>query len=246
MTRRTALTTLAAVTMALASAPVAAAAAGTTLTVYPTEVRPGAVFGTGFHGGCDTYSSVTSPGFTAPVSLVAVGGDRNNLWGNGTAVTTPGTYTATGTCDGKTLTTRFTVLPHQPPSWGLYPLEVQPGGEISGGSDTITGCPGGAEGPATSPGFAEPLRWTRGGNFGRFSGTTTVITTPGKYTATLKCKGTPIIGEIQFTIIGTPPTGTPPATNVPAPGNGSAQPAGRTPIIKPKGAPQTGGGGTAG
>ncbi|EMD28441.1 hypothetical protein [Amycolatopsis azurea] len=188
--------------LGMAVAPAAASAeTEPSLRVYPTEVRPNEIFGTGIGGGCDSYSAVTSPGFAGPVELVAVGGDRENLWGNGPASGVPGTYTATATCDGKTLTTQFTVLDYAPPSWGLGPREVAPGGEISGGSDTIYGCPGGPEGAATSPGFAEPLQWTRGGNFGRFSGTTTVVTTPGTYTATLKCKGTPIPGEIEFTVV---------------------------------------------
>ncbi|MFE0024004.1 hypothetical protein [Amycolatopsis sp. NPDC059021] len=243
MASRTATTALTTLAIVLGSAPVATAASAPALEVYPTQVRPGRIFGTGIQGGCDRYSAVSSPGFTAPVTLVAVGGDRNNLWGNGTAVSTPGTYTATATCDGRKLSTRFTVLPHQPPAWSLYPAEVQPGGEISAGSDTINGCPGGALGPATSPGFAAPLRWTSGGNFGRFSGKTTVISTPGRYQATLKCAGTPIPGVLEFTILGTPSATTPPAAKTP--GSGSGLPAGRTPIVKPKGAPQTGGGGTS-
>lgn len=192
---------LAVAALGVTVAPAASAETEPSLTVYPLEVRPNEIFGTGISGGCDSYSAVTSPGFTGPVELVAVGGDRENLWGNGYASGVPGTYTATATCDGETLTSQFTVLDYVAPSWGLGPSEVAPGGEISGGSDRIHGCPGGPEGPATSPGFAAPLEWTRGGNFGRFSGTTTVVTTPGTYTATLKCKGTPIPGEIEFTVV---------------------------------------------
>ncbi len=199
---RLATTILAAIALGLGLAPVASAADTPYLEVYPTEVDPGDLFGTGISGGCDSYSAVTSPGFDAPVDLVAVGGDRNNLWGNGHAVATPGTYTATATCDGATLTTQFTVLPYRAPSWWLDPLVVQPGQLISGGSDTISGCRGGPVGPATSPGFATPLEFTEGGNFGRFSGSTRVTTKLGKYTATLKCAGTPIPGTLEFTVIG--------------------------------------------
>jgi len=200
--KRSATTTLAAIVLGLALAPVASAADAPYLEVSPVEADPGALFGTGIRGGCDTYSTVTSPGFEAPVSLVAVGGDRENLRGIGTAVTTPGTYTATATCDARTLTTQFTVLPYKPASWWLTPIVVRPGEPISGGSDTISGCPGGPVGPATSPGFAAPLQFTEGGNFGRFSGTTTAIAKLGKYTATLKCAGTPIPGTIEFTVLG--------------------------------------------
>jgi hypothetical protein len=168
------------------------------LEVYPTEVRPGAVFGTGVRGHCDTYSTVSSPGFQAPVDI---GADPDSLWGTGSAVRTPGTYTASAVCDSRTLTAQFTVLPHQPPSWWLSPVQVQPGGQISAGSDTISGCPGGPTGPVTSPGFAAPLQFTEGGNFGRFSGSTTVTGTPGTYTATLVCANTPIPGTLEFTVL---------------------------------------------
>lgn len=198
--RKTATMLTAAVALGLTLAPAASAQTDPVLEVYPLEVRPGAVLGTGIDGGCDTYSAVTSPGFAESVDLVAVGGDRNNLWGNGNAAGTPGTYTATASCDGHILTTQFTVLEYTAPSWGLT-SKVQPGGEIWAGSDTIWGCPGGPEGPATSPGFTAPLQWTQGGNFGRFSGSTTAVATPGTYTATLKCKGSPIPGELQFTVL---------------------------------------------
>ncbi|GAA3565999.1 hypothetical protein GCM10022222_57250 [Amycolatopsis ultiminotia] len=235
-------TAVAVAALGIAFAPAARAEDAPSLTVYPDSLRPGSVLGTGITGGCDSYSAVTSPGFAAPVDLVPVGGDRENLRGNGTAVSVPGTYTATATCDGTTLTSTFTVLPHQPPSWSLSPVEVRPGGEITGGSDTITGCPGGPAGPATSPGFAAPLQFTEGGNFGRFSGHTTVIATPGKYTATLRCAGTPLAGTLGFTILGTPPgTGTPPSDNRPPSTTGHH----RSTVI-PFGAPETGGGATAG
>ncbi|MBB4683305.1 hypothetical protein [Amycolatopsis jiangsuensis] len=237
--RRTITTAMATMALGLGFAPVARAEESPALRVYPDSLRPGAVFGTGISGGCDTYSDVTSPGFAAPVSLVAVGGDRNNLWGNGAASSTPGEYMATATCDGTTLRTTFTVQPHPAPAWWLNPVEVEPGGEISAGSDTITGCPGGPTGPVTSPGFAAPLQFTEGGNFGRFSGHTTAGSVPGTYTATLRCASTPVVGTIEFTILGTPPgNGTLPAKH-PSPTHQ------RTSVV-PVGAPETGGGSTAG
>lgn len=179
-------TLLAVIALGLGLAPAATAQEGASLEVYPTEVRPGAIFGTGIRGVCETYSDVTSDGFAAPVQLA---GNPDELWATGDAVRTPGTYTVTATCDSEVLTTTFTVLPHQPPSWWLSPIDVQPGGEIWGGSDIISGCPGGPVGPVTSPGFAAPLQFTTGGNFGRFSGKTTAYATPGTYTATLQCAG---------------------------------------------------------
>ncbi|WP_091298640.1 hypothetical protein [Amycolatopsis xylanica] len=86
----------------------------------------------------------------------------------------------------------------------------------------------------TSPGFAAPLLFTEGGNFSRMSGTTTVTTTPGRYIATLTCKGTPIPGKIGFTVLGTPPSA-PAKPVVPAPAK-HAQ------VVVPHGAPETGSG----
>lgn len=187
-----------AVVLVLGLAPVALADEVPYLEVYPSAVRPGAVFGTGVRGHCDTYSTVASAGFAAAVDM---GADPDYLWGTGSAVRTPGTYTARVTCDSRVLTASFTVLPFEAPSWWLYPAQVAPGGEISAGSDTITGCPGGPTGPVTSPGFAAPLQFTSGGNFGRFSGSTTVVATPGTYTATLVCADTPIPGTLAFTVL---------------------------------------------
>ncbi|RJQ87854.1 hypothetical protein [Amycolatopsis panacis] len=236
---RTITTTLAVAALGLAYAPAAFAADTPQFGVYPTSMRPGDRFETGIIGKCTTFSEATSPGFAAPVHLALR--DGTNPWGEGTSVTKAGTYTAKVTCDGARLTTTFTVLPYQHPVLSLYPAEVQPGGQINGGSDSINGCPGGPTGPATSPGFAAPLNFTEGGNFGRFSGHTTVVATPGKYVATLKCAATPYVAKAEFTVLGTPPsTGT-------SPGNGTPPAKTTTPrtSVVPVGAPQTGAGGTA-
>ncbi|MET9228933.1 hypothetical protein [Lentzea sp. NPDC003310] len=113
-------------------------------------------------------------------------------------------------------------------NWYLLPAEVEPGGTLTAGGDMNTGCT--PAGPLTSPGFAEPLRFTRGGNFGRFSGDTRAITTPGTYEVVFQCANRPERSVKTFRILGTPPTTTPP----PKPGP--------KPVVKPKGAPQTGGG----
>ncbi|RAS68970.1 hypothetical protein C8D87_1021048 [Lentzea atacamensis] len=184
-------------------------------------------------GPCATYSTVTSPGFKEPITL---SGDANRLSGNGWATIEAGSYTATVQCDGKTLTAQFTVLPLEI-HWQLHPAEVEPGGTITAEQNMSTGCY--ATGPLTSPGFAAPLKFTRGGNFGRLSGDTTVITTPGTYEVVFQCAERPERSVKTFRILGTPPTSAP--TTPPPAGNPAPKPKPK-PIVKPKGAPETGGG----
>lgn len=207
------------------------------LTVAPASVRAAGVVGVDLLGCGAPEAVATSQGFPAPLRLVPNGTAR--LTGSTHVVATAGTYTVTAECNGRTYTASFTVEEPRPLQWYLHPAEVEPGGMVTGGGDMHTGC-NGAE--ITSPGFAAPLKFTRGGNFGRFSGDTTVITTPGTYTATFHCQGGTRTDTRTFTIKGTPPT-TPPTTTPPA--AGPAPKPKPKPVVKPKGAPETGGGGTA-
>ncbi|MDX8051930.1 hypothetical protein SK571_21265 [Lentzea sp. BCCO 10_0798] len=185
---------------------------------------------TALAGPCKTYSGVTSPGLDGPIVLSPSSEDPAKGYGVGRVTAKEGTYTASVQCDGKTLTTQFTVLPLVI-NWYLHPQEVEPGGTITAGGDMHTGCR--ASGPLESAGFAEPLRFTRGGNFGRFSGETKAITTPGTYEVVFQCAERPERGVKKFRILGTPPTTTTPPKLKPKP------------VVKPKGAPETGGGSTA-
>ena len=181
-------------------------------------------------GPCETFSAVTSPGFQEPITLSPMPGDPGKLHGAGQVVTELGTYTATVQCDAKTLTATFSVRLHEV-VWSLSPAEVEPGGTIyaEGRIYDSGGCA--PKEPLTSPGFAAPLEF-HGGNLGRISGSTKVITTPGTYEVAWQCANRPERSVKTFRILGTPPTTTP-------------SPPGKPPIVKPKGAPQTGGGGTA-
>ncbi|MGK3204791.1 hypothetical protein [Amycolatopsis sp. MEPSY49] len=138
-------------------------------------------------------------------------------------------------------------------SWGLT-QQAEPGGRI----DAETYAAGGGCTPATpvtSKGFAAPLVWSEGGNFGRIGGHTTAIRTPGKYTATFTCTDGRRATQ-TFTIVGTPPPSTttkpkPPATTKPRPPeptkpSNPAKPAKPQVAVKPAGAPQTGDGSAAG
>lgn len=113
-------------------------------------------------------------------------------------------------------------------SWFLQPTEVEPGGQIYAETKAAMGGCGPAT-PVTSPGFAAPLQWTIGGNWGKSAGYGKAGRTPGKYTATFTCSdGTKT--SRAFTIIGTPPKPT------------TTKPKAPQVAVKPAGAPQTGGG----
>jgi hypothetical protein len=160
---------------------------------------------------------VTSPGFLAPVKA----GDIH-----GQAGATPGTYTATLKCKGtsKTGTAEYEVLDRNVrPRFVITPSTLTPGQwfevQIEKGD-----CPGG--GTVHSDGFRKDLP------AGDLHGM--AADRPGKYIATLTCSGG-YRGATEFEIVAPPikpvPT-TPPAKA-------------KAPVVKPKGAPQTGGGGTA-
>jgi hypothetical protein len=127
--------------------------------------------------------------------------------------------------------------------WDLT-QQVEPGGRID--AETLSGLNNcSPDTPVSSKGFTAPLRWTEGGNFGRYGGHTTAIKTPGKYTATFRCSDGRKATR-TFTILGTPPSTatkppTPPSTPKPTTSK-AAKPAKPQVTVKPAGAPQTGDG----
>jgi len=186
--------------------------------------------------GCRTPTVATSSGFVSPVRLESAG---NNVEGTVNVVGEAGGYTATAECAGKPYSVQFVVQDLGEISFGVTQL-VEPGGEIYA---KVIRNQCSIIGQITSPGFTKPIYpitqqyW--------HEGTTTAIATPGTYTATVHCEGKPEPFTTLFTIKGTPPTSTstpPPATTTTPP---AAKPAPKAPVVKPKGAPQTGGGGTA-
>jgi hypothetical protein len=188
-------------------------------------------------GPCKTFSTVTSPGFNEPITLTPVPDDPVQLRGTGAAVDRSGTYTATVQCDGKTLTAQFTVLPREM-YWWLEKAEVEPGGKITAyhamfSCRTAEGQYAALE-PLHSPGFVAPLVLAPNLMRSTAYGSTTVITTPGVYEVVAQCQDRPERSVKTFRILGTPPAPPPPGTPKPKP-----------PIVKPKGAPDTGGGGSA-
>ncbi|MEV6879249.1 hypothetical protein [Amycolatopsis sp. NPDC051128] len=127
-------------------------------------------------------------------------------------------------------------------SWGMT-TQVQPGGQIY--AQVYAGMGSGCTpaGPVTSKGFAAPLAWTEGGNWGKHAGHTTAIRTPGKYTASFPCTDGRKATQ-AFTILGTPPPATTakPKPTKPPTTSKAPKPAKPQVAVKPAGAPQTGDG----
>ncbi|SDW40546.1 hypothetical protein SAMN05421504_101498 [Amycolatopsis xylanica] len=126
-------------------------------------------------------------------------------------------------------------------SWYIGPSPVDPGGQLYAKTQAANGgCTPST--PVTSAGLVEPLRWTIGGNFGTYAGYGTAVKKPGKYVATFTCTNGKKTSR-TFVVKGTPeptPTKTPtPTTTKPKPPAPKPKP---QVVVKPKGAPATGGG----
>jgi hypothetical protein len=177
------------------------------------------------HGG---PVSITSPGFAGRVDLAAL---------SGTFVTASGTYTATLKCRHTTEagTHSFTIVKPKAPRTDpfLDKAEYAPGETIRIALEDGRKC--GFE--ASSEGFTAPAPLTISGGtteHPRLVGEAKAVNAPGSYQATIRCINEPVVN--QFTVKAQP-------TTPPLPGNPAPKP--KPPIVKPKGAPETGGGGTA-
>ncbi|MEU3647879.1 hypothetical protein AB0E59_31140 [Lentzea sp. NPDC034063] len=171
-------------------------------------------------------ASITSAGFASPVGAGSI---------HGMAGTTPGTYTATLTCNGtsKTGTTEYQVIDRNiRPQFKIEPSTLEPGQKFEARIEKGD-CPDG--GTIDSPGFRTevPVSSPYG----------VAGDKPGKYTAILTCVGG-TRGAAEFEIVPLTPPVTPVVVGaVKAPV--VTTPVAKAPVVKPKGAPQTGGGGTA-
>ncbi|WP_156213833.1 hypothetical protein [Lentzea aerocolonigenes] len=191
--------------------------------------RPGAQFKI-------TIKDGTCPG--GPVSLTSAGFTAVDLPSlTGTFVDQVGNYTATLKCKDTTEIGElsYSLAEAQTPRTDpfLDKAEYAPGEQIKIYLQRGRKC----SGPATSPGFAAPAELTQIWQPENYplTGETTAGTTPGTYQAKIQCITETVTNT--FTVKAPPTTGT---TNPPAP-----KPGAKAPVVKPKGAPQTGGGGTA-
>jgi hypothetical protein len=144
------------------------------------------------------------------------------LGAHGKAVDKVGRYTATLKCKDRVLTTSFEVI--KSARLDVQPKQVQPGGKV----DVKVWCaPASSVTHVTSPGFVKDVTigYLEGSPEGGF-GDGKAVAKPGTYTATVDCAG----GKVTTTFTVVKP-------GVPQPGQVT---------VKPKGAPQTGGGFLAG
>lgn len=123
--------------------------------------------------------------------------------------------------------------------WGIGPSPVQPGGQVHVSMRAWAGgCAPGT--PVTSPGLVAPIKWHgEAGNFPSYLGTGTVVKKPGKYVATFTCEDGRK-ASAKFVVAGTPAPDPTPTPTKPKP-KPTTKPAPQV-VVKPKGAPQTGGG----
>lgn len=164
-----------------------------------------------------TCGDTSSPMVTSPGFAAPI-----KLGGYGKVSNKPGKYTATMKCKDKVLTASFEVI--LPAEFSVTPKRVEPGGKLT----LQVRCPTAfGDKMAKSEGFASDIAvdYVRAGVIGRGTGKAT--TKPGSYAAIIYCDNEPMTA--RFTVAKGKPTPQPPQV-----------------VVKPKGAPQTGGGFLAG
>jgi hypothetical protein len=129
------------------------------------------------------------------------------------------------TCKGEKVTRAFKVVAPRD-TFFLDKTEVEAGGDISVVKTKQSGC---GE-IATSPGFTAPVEIKYEAGNTRI-GNGKAVGTAGAYQVEMICEGKPV--HQQFVVKAKAPTTI------------TEKPQAKAPIVKPKGAPQTGGGGTA-
>ncbi|KJK33974.1 hypothetical protein UK23_44310 [Lentzea aerocolonigenes] len=207
------------------------------VSISPATVAIGQVVEVYFTCPGGTDEGVTSPGLSGAVTQSGAPAFVKSV---------PGTYTATVKCRGtsKVGTAEFTVLERVSATFRFIPERPKPGQAFRAEVDR-TACPSGPF-VFASTGFRDAIRPNQ------LEGV--VVDTPGRHSVVIQCwLGRNLIKGGGMLEIAEPDA---PAADRPAPSDEAEQGANaeprhapvagpRKPIIKPKGAPQTGGGGTA-
>lgn len=167
--------------------------------------------------------NASSPGFVGRVASDWQPGSPGTLRATATAVDLPGIYTATLVCDGARLSRKFVIV-GTADAFFLDKTEVEAGGAISVLKTKQSNCGQ----VATSAGFTAPVELVHQ-SANLIIGNGTAVDRAGRYEVEMVCGGQPVLQ--QFVV-----TAKAPAAPVLKP---------KSPIVKPNGAPQTGGGGTA-
>jgi hypothetical protein len=218
---------LAAATTAFVFAPFAHAQSSDGFTLDRAEYEAGSTITLSHDVTAQCEGKASSKGFINGFSSGFRAGGPNTLVADASASWVPGSYTAEMTCKGKQVTREFKVVTAERDKFWLLPAEVEAGGDISVIKTKQSDC---GE-VATSPGFAAPIE-LRFESINTRIGNGKAVDRPGTYQAEMTCGGKQV--QVQFVV--TAKTSAPVVTK---------KPAVRAPIVKPKGAPQTGGGGTA-
>jgi hypothetical protein len=226
----TAVVGLAAAAAALAFAPFANAQSFDGFSLDKAEYVPGDNVTISYDVTAKCEGKATSKGFINLYSSDFRVGGPNTMVADASASFVPGSYTAEMTCKGERVTRAFEVVAPAD-TFFLDKTVVEPGGAISVIKTKQSNC--GAI--ATSPGFTAPVKieYVAGNTF---IGNGKAIDASGVYQVEMTCGGKPV--QQSFTI-------QPAAPVKPVPTAVTEKPKPKAPITKPKGAPQTGGGGTS-
>ncbi|MGW6931086.1 hypothetical protein ACWGE0_13550 [Lentzea sp. NPDC054927] len=221
---------LSAVATALAFAPFANAQSLDGFSLDKAEYVPGDNVTLSYDVTAKCEGKATSKGFINLYSSDFLVGGPNTMVAEASASFVPGSYTAEMTCKGEKVTRAFKVLAPRD-TFSLDKSQVEAGGEVTVTKKQDSDC-GDA---ANSPGFVSRIELKKQAD-GTWSGTAKAIDTPGTYQVAMLCSGAHRFKD--FTIVPKTPTTQPPTST-------TEKPKAKAPIVKPKGAPQTGGGGTA-
>ncbi|SFR09928.1 hypothetical protein SAMN04488564_103271 [Lentzea waywayandensis] len=222
---------LAAVAAALTFAPFANAQSSDGFQLDKTEYAPGDYITISYDVSARCEGKAYSNGFINWYSSDFLVGGPKTYVAEANASFVPGSYTAELTCKGEKVTRAFTVAAPRD-KFTLDKTEVEAGGDISVMKTKQSDC---GE-VATSPGFTAPIKLEHESVNLRI-GNGKVVDQAGTYQAEMTCGGKQV--QVEFVV-----TAKAPAQAVADKPKAAAKSA-KSPIVKPKGAPQTGGGATA-
>lgn len=222
---------IAAVAAALAFAPFASAGTNEGFVLDKAEYQPGETIRLAYDATSHCEGKASSNGFVDRYSSEFVLDPPHILRATASAVQVAGKYTAEMICGGQPVSRTFEVVHAQGSDlFFLDSGEVEAGGDVSVMKTKQSVCGN----VATSPGFTAPIELKYESQNLRI-GNGKAVDVPGVYQVQMICKGQPVLQQLVVKAKALKP--------VPSPI--TAKPKAKAPIVKPKGAPQTGGGGTA-
>lgn len=215
---------LTAAALALVLTPAGHAGPGEPYQLDKAEYLPGETVTIMFEISDPCEGKAGSTGFVNHVAGEFEMDPPNIMRARATAIAIAGEYRVSLKCSGKYVSKTFRIVP-APSTFRLDKTEVEAGGDISVLVDKVgSNCTG----PATSLGFAAPIE-LKYDSPGQLIGNGKAVGRAGTYEAEMNCGGTPVRQQFRVVEKAEAPVALKP----------------RASIVKPKGAPQTGGGGTS-